>query len=225
MGTSFVSGGLRVLRQFCSALNHSLEPFYRYGAKLLVHVMYRARFSGFENIPETGAAILIANHVSYVDGLVINAACKRPVRFIIDEEIYQLPGVNYFMRLNKAIPIAPNKTSVKLALSLVSDALRDGDLVCVFPEGQLTYTGNMTHFRFGIEWMVKNDPVPVIPIALKGLWGSVFSRKYLRSRFPWVPRSFRRKVSAVCGAPIPPEEAKISHMQRVIMKLKSSIVH
>jgi len=200
-----------------------LENFYRYGAKCLIRVLYRCKFSGFEHIPPTGGAIVICNHISYMDGLVLNAAIKRPIRFVIDEAIYNVPAVNHFMTLNGAIPIAQNRQSVKLALRQVSDAMKAGDLIVIFPEGSLTYTGNMTRFRFGVEWMAKRDNVIVIPIALKGLWGSIFSRKHLRSKWCWMPRNIRRTVWAKCGQPIPADQAQINHLQKVVMKLKNSI--
>ncbi len=206
-----------------SAKHVWLEAFYRYGAKVVVRLIYNCKFSGFENIPEAGPAIIISNHITYMDGMVLNAAIKRPIRFVIDEDIYNVPAVKHFMELNGAIPIAPNRQSVKNALNQVSDALKGGDLIVIFPEGSLTFTGNMIRFRFGVEWMAKRDNVVVIPIALKGLWGSIFSRKYLNSKFPWFPRSFRRTVWAKCGEPVPPEEAKVNHLQRVVMKLKNQI--
>ncbi len=201
----------------------SPELFYRYGAKVLTRMIYRTHFINMHNIPDEGPAILICNHISYMDGLLIHTASKRPVTFIIDEEIYRVPAVKYWMDYCGAIPIAPNRQSVERALELTSEALRNGELICIFPEGSLTYTGHMIRFRFGIEWMVKKDPVPVIPMALKGMWGSIFSRKYMYSKHQWMPRSFRRHVTLICGEPIPPEKAKVNHLQRVVMKLKNSI--
>ena len=197
--------------------------FYRRGVKVLIPILYRMKYIGLENIPAEGPAIMICNHVSYMDGVIIDSACNRTVRFVIDEKIFNVPAVKYFMGLYGAIPILPNRQSVDKALQEVSKALRRGELVCIFPEGQLTYTGNMSRFRFGIEWMLKNDPVPVIPLALKGLWGSIFSRKYRRSKYKMLPRSLRRRIYLSVGKPISPEEAKVSNLQRVIMRLKNSI--
>ncbi len=211
-----------LLQRFLRAFT-SLQNFYRAGAKVLLYTIYRMEYRGFDNVPEEGAAILIANHVSYMDGMVIDAALERPVRFVIDEHIYNTPFVHHFMSRYKAIPILPERNSVKKALEQISEALDNGELVFIFPEGTMTYTGNMMRFRFGIEWMLKNNQVPVIPIAIKGLWGSILSRKYRKSIFRWIPRSFRRKVIVVCGKPIDPENAQINHLQRVVMHLKNSI--
>lgn len=202
--------------------HQQLVEFYRKGASFLIRLFYRTRYYGFEKIPAEGAAVLIANHVSYVDGLFIHAACNRQVHYIIDQEIYELPGVNYFMKLAGAIPIAPKRESVENALNLVSEYLKQGELVCIFPEGRLTYTGSLGRFRPGIEAIIKRDPVPVYPIALHGLWGSVFSRKYIKARFRWLPRKLfkRREVLAICGNPIPPEEVQVNKLQKIVLELK-----
>lgn len=204
-------------------MNDVLEKFFRFGARVLIRVLYNCDFRGFaENIPKEGGAIIICNHVSYMDGLILNAASTRKLRFVIDDEIYQLPIVNYFMRLDRAIPILPQKDSVKKAIEKVNEGLEAGDLIAIFPEGQLTYTGHMIRFKFGIEWMLANNKVDVIPVALVGLWGSILSRKYIGKKWFWVPNSFRRKVWAICGQKIPHEKATINNMQRSIMKLKGN---
>lgn len=202
---------------------HLVIPFYWYGNKVLIRIIYRTKFIGFEKLPKEGPALLIANHVSYMDGCVLSAASPRPIRFIIDADIYNVPAVKHFMSRIRAIPILAAKDSVKVALEEVSEGLRNGDLIMIFPEGQITYTGNMGRFKFGIEWMLKNDQVPVYPIAIKGLWGSIFSRKYLRSKWPFFPRSFRRSVRIKVGDAIPPEKAGINNLQKTLMRLKNSI--
>lgn len=214
------------LREFFS----SPELFYRYGAKCLTRVLYRVKSHDMHHIPSDGPAILICNHISYVDGLIIHTACKRPVTFIIDEAIYNVPSVKYWMDYCGAIPIAPNRESVQHALDMAHQALERGEVVCIFPEGSLTYTGHMIRFRFGIEWIVERSNVAVYPLALKGLWGSFFSRKYNYLNKPRTaylrhklhPKNWRRKVHLICGEPIPPHKAKVNHMQRVVMHLKNS---
>ena len=200
-----------------------LTSFYRACNRFIVKALYRTSFSGFEQIPKRGPAIIIANHVSYVDGMIIQAACNRPVRFVIDEFIYKTPGIHYFMSLANAIPILPTKESVKRALDDISAGLEKGDLICIFPEGQLTYTGNLGRFKPGIEWMIERDPVPIYPVAIRGLWNSIFSRKHLKSRHRFIPKHFRMPVHAVCGQVIHPKDVYVNHLQRVILNLKSSI--
>ena len=195
----------------------TMESFYRACARILVKIVYKTEFSGFEKIPDNGPAILIANHASYMDGVIIQAACKRPVRFLIDHFIYNLPGVNYFMKLNRGIPILAKKESVEHAFDEISKGLESGDLIGIFPEGQLTYTGHLGRFKPGIEWIIDRDPVPVYPIIIVGLWDSMFSRKYRKSRFRWFPRSFRRKIVAICGDPIHPGNLHVNHLQRTLL--------
>lgn len=195
----------------------NLELVYRTLAKALIKLTYHVEHSGFEKIPKNGGAILIANHTSYMDGVIIQAVCKRPVRFVIDQYIYNLPGVNYFMHHNRAIPILAKKENVEKALDEISNGLENGDLIGLFPEGQLTYTGYLGRFKPGIEWIVERDPVPVYPIVIVGLWDSMFSRKYRKSKFRWVPRSFRRKIIVTCGEAIHPGNLHVNHLQRTVL--------
>lgn len=188
--------------------------------KMLCYAAYAPRYTGFEQIPEKGPAVIISNHVSYVDGLIIASGCKRPVRFIIDTYIYNTPGIHYFMVYNRAIPIEPTRESVIHALDEISKALEEGDIVCIFPEGQLTYTGSLGRFKTGIESIIKRNAVPVYPVALTGLWGSVFSRKYLGSFRRFIPKGFSQPVRAICGAPIAPEQVTVNYLQKAIMRLK-----
>jgi len=149
---------VRPLKRDCLILG----SFYRSCVRMLIKLIYNTEFIGFEKILDHGSAILISNHVSYMDGVIIQAACKRPVRFVIDNYIHNLPVVNYFMRYNRAIPILAKKESVERALNNISLGLEDGDIIGLFPEGQLTYTGHLGRFKPGIEWIVERDPVPVL---------------------------------------------------------------
>ena len=196
------------------------EPFWRALARMVALLFYNPKYTGFDQVPTSGAAILICNHVSYVDGLIIAAAFNRPVRFIIDTNIYNLPLVHYFMFYNRAIPILPTRESVTGALEEVSAGLKAGDLVCIFPEGQLTYTGSLGRFKTGIESIIKRDPVPVYPIALTGLWGSIFSRKYRGTWKRFIPKRFTPRVHAICGAPMAPETVTVNRLQETVLRLK-----
>lgn len=198
-----------------------LVPFYWWLSKRLIRAIYRPTLIGFEQIPKTGPAVLIANHVSYLDGLMINAACDRPVRFVIDKIIYRKPGIHYFMKLAGAVPIFPKREDVEKALDIISEGLQAGELICIFPEGRLTYTGNLGRFRPGVEYILERDPVPVYPIAIDGLWGSIFSRKYLRAKWRWWPRNRKANIRLTCGAPLPPEAANINRLQKEVMGLLS----
>ncbi len=196
------------------------EPFYRALAKWICIGIYNPHYTGFEKIPETGPAVLISNHVSYMDGVIIAAGCKRPIRFIIDTQIYNLPLIHYFMRYNRAIPIEPTRESVTKALDEISNGLSNGDIICIFPEGQLTYTGSLGRFKTGIESIIKRNPVPIYPIAINGLWGSIFSRKYIGSWKRFIPKNVFLQVRAVCGVPIPPEQVSVNYLQKSILRLK-----
>lgn len=199
---------------------------YRKAVHGLTRFVYRPQYIGLENIPKTGAAILISNHVSYVDGPLIDAGiyahCGRHVRYVIDEDIYNLPVVHYLMKKAHAIPIASNRKSVEAAFDMISEGLQAGDLICIFPEGYLTFTGGLGRFRHGIEWIIRRDPVPVIPLSLSGLWGSIFSRKFRGSWRRLIPLDPRQPVVVKCGAAIPPEQADVNHLQEVVLRLKYS---
>ena len=196
------------------------EPIYRLIARTVSIAIYNPKYTGFEKIPAMGPAILISNHVSYADGLIIAAGLNRPVRFIIDAHIYNVPLVHYFMRYNRGIPILPTRESVTAALDEVAAGLKAGDIICIFPEGQMTYTGSLGRFKTGIESMVKRNPVPVYPIALTGLWGSIFSRKYLGSLWRYVPKKFTPRVHAICGTAIMPDDVSVNKLQETVLRLK-----
>lgn len=203
-------------------LSFNPELFFRTCASIILRATYRIKFVGFDKIPKNGPAILIANHASYMDGVLIQVGCKRQIRYIIDSYIYNIPGVHYFMRYNRAIPILAKKESVEKALDEVSKGLENGDVIGIFPEGQLTYTGYLGRFKPGIEWIVDRDPVPIYPIVIIDMWDSMFSRKYSKSKFRWIPRSFRKKLLLVCGDPIHPGHMDVNYLQRTILSMQVS---
>ena len=215
-----VADFFRKLQLQVPSMRLNIEPSLRFCARMLCYVLYYPHYSGFEKIPKTGAAVIISNHVSYVDGLIIASGCRRPVRFVIDTHIYNLPVVHYFMKLNRAIPILPTRESVTQALEEISAGIKAGDLICIFPEGQLTYTGGLGRFKTGIESIIRRDPAPVYPVALTGLWGSIFSRKYLGSIKRFIPKHFGKRVHAICGDRIPPENISVNMLQKTVLRLK-----
>lgn len=163
---------------------YSLVPefFMRFLVWLLIHSIYRVKTKGLEKVPEKGAMVLVCNHVSFVDAMIIAGCIRRPVRFVMHHKIYNLPILNFIFRTAKAISIAgryEDENLLKKAFDDIDAALDNGDVVCIFPEGKLTTDGSMNAFRDGIEKITERRAVPVIPMALQGLWGSVFSRQKL----------------------------------------------
>jgi 1-acyl-sn-glycerol-3-phosphate acyltransferase len=171
-----------VMNAAVAAYIYTLVPEFlmRFICWLLVHSVYRLDKKGLENIPEEGAAVLVCNHVSFVDALVILAASPRPIRFVMDHNIFKVPVLSFVFRTGKAIPIASakeNEALLNAAYDAIAGELGKGELVAIFPEGRITDTGELYPFKSGIRRIIDRTPVPVVPLALKGLWGSFFSRK------------------------------------------------
>ncbi|NUQ64895.1 MAG: MFS transporter [Pirellulales bacterium] len=176
-------------------------PAVRVLVQLFVRTFYRVRVVGLENIPETGGALLVPNHVSWIDGVLLLLASPRPVRMVAYSDYIGGRLVGRLARDLGVIPIVPGRRSVVASIEAAREALRQGDLVCVFPEGQLTRTGQVETFRGGFLSMLKTTDAPVVPIYLGGLWGSIFS--YERARFFWKwPRRLPYPVSIRIGRPI-----------------------
>jgi 1-acyl-sn-glycerol-3-phosphate acyltransferase len=197
-----------ILNAFVALYIYRLVPEFlmRFLAWLLIHTMYRVQKEGLENVPEQGACILVCNHVSYVDAIVIAACVRRPVRFIMDHRIFRVPLLNWVFRTMNAIPVASGKEDAAVkeaAFVSAAAALREGEIVGIFPEGKLTDNGEMYPFRPGIERMVKDTPVPVVPMALRGLWGSFFSRSFEgKAMRRW--RGMFSRIAIVVAPPVPP---------------------
>jgi 1-acyl-sn-glycerol-3-phosphate acyltransferase len=198
------------------------EFLLRFLSWLLIHVIYRLRVTGIDHIPERGAALLICNHVSFVDPIVISAACPRPIRFIMEASIFRIPVLNGVFRGMKAIPVAPQKEDPAVyerAFEVVAKELRAGQLVCIFPEGHLTKDGEIAEFRAGMLRILKDTPVPIIPLALSNLWGSMFSR-FATSIWTRLPRRYLAKITLAAGAPIAPENATLGDLQAAVAQLR-----
>jgi 1-acyl-sn-glycerol-3-phosphate acyltransferase len=199
------------------------EFLMRFLCWLLVHTVYRLDKRGLENLPEEGAAVVVCNHVSFVDALVILAASPRPIRFVMDHRIFAIPVLSFVFRTGKAIPIASAKEDPALlenAYDEVARALEAGELVGIFPEGRITESGELQPFRGGIRRIVERTPVRVVPMALSGLWGSFFSRVQGRA----MARPFRRgvysRIALSAGRPVEPALATPESLQRQVLELR-----
>jgi 1-acyl-sn-glycerol-3-phosphate acyltransferase len=201
------------------------EFLMRFIVWMLIHSVYRLEKEGLNNIPEEGPAVLVCNHVSFVDALVIAAACRRPIRFVMDHRIFRLPVLNFVFRTGGAIPIAPAKEDPEMlekAYAEIARGLRSGDLIGIFPEGRITDTGEVYPFRSGIRSIVEATPVPVVPMALRGLWGSFFSRKDGAAMTrPSRLRPFS-KIGLAVGAPVAPAQALPESLQEKVLALRGN---
>jgi 1-acyl-sn-glycerol-3-phosphate acyltransferase len=196
------------------------EFFMRFVVWVLASTIYKLRYAGRDVIPRHGPAVIVCNHISFIDWFIITAACRRPVRFVMDHHIFETPVLGWLFRAAKAIPIAPAKEDAALkeqAFERISFELRDDNLVCIFPEGKISRDGELDTFRPGVERILARDPVPVIPIALGGLWGSFFSRKGGRAMHR-MPHPSRRAIDVNIGAPMPPT-TKADELERIVRAL------
>ncbi len=189
---------------------------------LLSHTIYRVRVVGREeNLPQKGGALLVANHVSWIDGVLLILHSPRPIRMVIFAEyIQKWWWLRVLTKDAGAIPIMPGKRSVVESIRTARQAVRDGELVCIFPEGSITRTGEMDEFRPGFLSILKRTGAPVIPIYLGGLWGSIFS--YERGKLFWKwPRQWPYRVSITFGRPmIEPKDTE--EVRRVVASLEEA---
>jgi 1-acyl-sn-glycerol-3-phosphate acyltransferase len=216
-----------LLNVLVAAYIYSLVPEFllRSVAWLLVHTFYRIRLVHAERIPEQGAAVLVCNHVSYVDAVVIMAESPRPIRFVMDHRIFRTPFAGWLFRHAKAIPIAPAHEDAAMlakAYDTCAEALAEGELVCIFPEGKLTRDGDLNPFRHGVTQILERSPVPVIPMALRGLWGSVFSR-HADARWPRpLNKGVMSRLTLAVAEPLEPGAATPEALQAIVGELRGA---
>src|SRR5579863_6856996 len=187
------------------------EWFGRLLLFFVTHTVYRVKVLGRDNFPEKGGALLVCNHMSFVDVALLIASTDRPIRFLMFQGIYDRKLIKPFAKMMKAIPISSEQRPRDMIRSLrtASDALRDGELVCIFAEGQITRTGQLLPFRRGLERIMKGVEVPIVPVNLDGVWGSIFS--FERGRFLWkMPRRIPYPVTVSFGRPMPPDTPAIA---------------
>jgi 1-acyl-sn-glycerol-3-phosphate acyltransferase len=186
------------------------EFLMRFLSWVLVRALYRLRTQGIDHVPDEGAALVVCNHVSYMDALILSASIPRPVRFVMYYRIFNTPVMRWIFRTGKAIPIAgarENPALMEQAFDAIDAALADGGIVGIFPEGRLTTDGEIAAFKSGVERVLARAaaagrPVPVVPMALRGMWSSMWSHRDSRMGRMRVPRRFRAHVEVVAGEPV-----------------------
>jgi 1-acyl-sn-glycerol-3-phosphate acyltransferase len=218
----------------CAILNLAVAAFIyvrvpefllRFLAWLLARVIYRIRVRGLEHVPAAGAALVVCNHVSFADALVLSAAVHRPMRFVMESSIFRTPVLNLVFRGMKAIPIAPaaeDREARERAFAQVLAELEAGALVCIFPEGRLTADGAVGEFRPGLMRVMRERPVPVVPVALAGLWGSAFSRRY-RGLGRCLPRRLWARIDVIIGAPVAPGAVTPEGLRERVLALRGPV--
>lgn len=187
---------------------------------VLTHTMYRVNHKNLHYLPKKSGALIVCNHVSYMDALLLSAVCPRLIRFVMEEDYANLPLLRRFLKRAGVIPIsASNRNSIRRAFNEVEHALAEGHIVCIFPEGRLTADGEMNEFMRGMDIILRRSPVPVIPMALKGLWGSYFSR-YKGRACKGLPTRFWSKLEIEAGVPVSPDIATTTLMHEKVSALR-----
>ncbi len=215
-----------VLTAIVTAIIFSIVPefFMRFLSWLLTRLLYRVEPHGIEaNVPDEGPVLLVCNHVSYMDALLIAGQVPRPVRFVMDHRIFSIPVLSWIFRTAKAIPIAGAREDPVLmqrAFDAIDQALADGEIVAIFPEGALTRDGEIAPFRGGVEKILARRAVPVVPMALRGMWSSMWSRRDSRLGRLRVPRRFRARVELVAAPPVAAGEATAATLEASVRALR-----
>jgi len=215
---------LAVLNVIVAIYIYTLLPEFliRFVVWIIINLLYRIRTTGREHIPDRGPAVLVCNHVSFIDALIIGGSIRRPVRFVMYYKIFQNPLLNYLFRAAKAIPIASAKEDAGLlhaAFDQIDAELAAGNIVCIFPEGSITRDGEIQSFRPGIETIVARRAVAVVPLALGRLWGSWFSRGK-SGGLRRIPGRLFARVDVRIGQPVNPEDATASNLELLVRTLR-----
>ncbi len=197
----------------------------RFLAWMAAKALYRLEVKGIEQVPDHGAALVVCNHVSFMDAVLVMGALPRPARFVMYYKIFRQPLMNIVFRAARAIPIAGIKEDEALmedAFAKIDAALAEGEIVGIFPEGGLTTDGEIAQFRKGVERILATRPVPVVPMALCGMWESMWSRRDSALARARLPRRFRAHVELRVGAPVSPEEASAEALEAKVRELRGA---
>ena len=223
----FLFVGLANAGVACYVFMRVPEYFLRFVAFMVSRCIYRFRVTGGHNLPAKGAAVLTCNHVSFIDPLLLMAASPRPIYFVMDHHIFKMPGMGWFFKLVKAIPIAPraqDPVMYEAAFEAAAKVLRAGDLLAVFPEGGITKDGELQAFKGGIMKILENAQrdglqVPLIPMALTNLWGSYFSRVEGRAMTKPFRRGFGNKIGLNVGAALAASDVQPELLREQVARL------
>lgn len=212
-----------ILNAFVAIYIYTLVPEFlmRFMVWIWVHTLYRLKKTNLSVIPDEGPVLLVCNHVSFVDALIITAGCSRPVRFVMDHQIFKVPVLSFIFRTARTIPIASKKDNPEImerAFDEIDKALADGDVVCIFPEGKITRDGEISPFRPGVTRILERRKVQVVPLALRGLWGSFFSRK--SGTAMRIPRGILSKIELVAAPAVAADAAAPEHLQSIVYSLR-----
>jgi hypothetical protein len=216
---------LAVMNAAVAVFIYSLVPEFamRFVVWLLMGALYKVEVRGADNIPQEGAVIVAANHVSFVDALLLGGYIRRPVRFVSYHKIYNIPFLKPIFKAAKAIPIAPAKEDpvvLARAYERMDEVLVSGEVLGIFPEGGLTPDGSIQPFKPGIERILAKTPVPVVPIAVQGLWQSMWSRRDGKMGRSRLPRRFRARIQIVIGAPMAGAGLTAAELEAAVKSLR-----
>lgn len=198
------------------------DYFLRLLSCLLMHSIYRINKKELDNIPQEGAVLVVCNHVSFFDPAILLGVLPRPARFVMWYEFYDIPVINWVFKGLKTIPIGNARERadlVTLAYDKIAEELKAGNIVVIFPEGQITKTGDLNSFQPGIDKILKRTPVTVVPMALQGMWGTWSSRIKGRA-LTGIPTSLMRKITVATGKPIKPENANRQELYERVLELR-----
>ncbi|MGZ6440797.1 MAG: MFS transporter [Pseudobdellovibrionaceae bacterium] len=214
---------LCVLNAAVAVYIYSIVPEFtlRFLSWILVHLLYRLKLKGVENLPKEGPIVLACNHVSFVDWLIVMGAIRRPTRFVMYYKFLEIPLLRYLMKQARVIPIAGRDDDpeiLKNAYERIANEIKEGEVICIFPEGKITYDGELSELKPGILKIIEQNQIPVVPMAINNLWGSMFSRmdgpNLLRP-----PRKFWKTITLTIGQPIAPKDLTLEVLEGGIRNL------
>src|SRR3954470_6651868 len=197
------------------ANSSGVESALRFFGLGIARIIYRVSPVGRERLP-AGGFLLLPNHITWVDAIILSLACPRPIRFIIDEGVYSNRLLNPFLRALNCIPITGRKAKDGMREAIAR--IRAGEVVCLFPEGELSRTGSLLRLRRGFEIIARQADAPIVPVWLDQLWGSIFS--YERGRFfTKIPKAVPYRATVAFGEPLQADETDIASVREQLLKL------